>query len=361
MDDFSIPSLNESKNEWSIRLVNILTDHIIDGFKSIFNEAWNLCKSNDEIEKYLMTFQNLISNIPQWSDTLIEAEKDRIIEKSNCSYIEDLLTCVHIIQLKALTCVRVSSEQKKVDLDIPKLTFFIHKVYITIARKLYVNIYLFERNIPPLEIQKHNREFEVIVKECIMNTIRDNIPIDNILRAYIDETEEINVDEKEEIVSVKNLDENEKKEEEDKETQEEEKRKLEEERKQLEEDKKAQEEEKQKLEEDKKAQEEEKQKLEEDKKKDETIKFTKEELATSLTNEESSISFNPQTESMTLDGKLSHDDLKNEASPQLYDDDDDDDDEKLKIGEEVNLNGIIEDESNKESEDDPILNIEVLN
>ena len=121
MDDYSIASLNESKNEWCIRLVNILTYHIIDGFKSIFSEAWKICKDDDEMEKYLMTFQNLLSKIPEWNETIIETERSRIIEKSNCNYIEDLLTCVHIIQLKALTCVRVSSQQKKIDLEIPNL------------------------------------------------------------------------------------------------------------------------------------------------------------------------------------------------------------------------------------------------
>ena len=47
MDDYSIASLNESKNEWCIRLVNILTYHIIDGFKSIFSEAWKICKEQN--------------------------------------------------------------------------------------------------------------------------------------------------------------------------------------------------------------------------------------------------------------------------------------------------------------------------
>ena len=40
---------------------------------------------------------------------------------------------------------------------------------------------------------------EYIIKECILNTIRENIPIEQILRAYIDEAEEteIIVEEKE--------------------------------------------------------------------------------------------------------------------------------------------------------------------
>jgi len=38
MDDFRIASLQESRNEWVSRLVNILTPHIMDGFKFIFTE-----------------------------------------------------------------------------------------------------------------------------------------------------------------------------------------------------------------------------------------------------------------------------------------------------------------------------------
>ena len=38
MDDFSISTLYESKNEWGGRLITILTPLIIDGYKSIFEE-----------------------------------------------------------------------------------------------------------------------------------------------------------------------------------------------------------------------------------------------------------------------------------------------------------------------------------
>lgn len=376
MDDYSIASLNESKNEWCIRLVNILTYHIIDGFKSIFSEAWKICKDDDEMEKYLMTFQNLLSKIPEWNETIIETERTRIIEKSNCNYIEDLLTCVHIIQLKALTCVRVSSQQKKIDLEIPKLDSFIHKVYINIARKLYINIYLFERNIPPLEMQKRNREFELIVKESIMNTVRDNIPIDNILRAYIDETEELNVSEQEEIIKVNNLETDEEKEKAEKQAQEDEKRK--EEQEEL--DRKKEE----------LVKKEEELKKAEDLKKEEDLKINdkpsiiinkdnvntgitidkKDTLkeATTLDDSETidipnKISFNPTTEAVSIDGTKETNDLINDPPikpPTLYDDEDDGD--KIKIGDSLNLDNLIsEDLSDKKMNlSNPSLDIEVL-
>ena len=197
MDDFSVMSLSESKNEWCARLLNILTPSVIQGVKSIFDEAWKLCQDNKETDKYLMTFQNFLTRVPKWNSTIIDNEKTRIIETSGCTYLEELVTCVHIIQLKALTCVRVGSKQKKIDINVPVVSDFIHKIYIHVARKIYTNIYLFEKNIAPLLIQKNNREIEITVKECILNAIRDSVPVEHILRAYMDETEEQDVEVKE--------------------------------------------------------------------------------------------------------------------------------------------------------------------
>lgn len=193
MDDFNVSSLHESKNEWGARLLTILTPLIIEGFRSIFDESLTLCRSNGEMDKYLMTFQNLIARIPKWNANIIETEKKRIIEKSCCNYLEDLVTCVHIIQLKLLTAMRVGQKQKKIDINIPKLDDFIHKAYVNVARKIYKNVYLFEINTMPLQVQKHNRELEIIVQECILNAVRESIPIESILRAYMDETVEEDV------------------------------------------------------------------------------------------------------------------------------------------------------------------------
>ena len=190
MDDYSITSLTESKNEWCARLVSILTPTIIQGIKSIFDESIKLCNENDEDNKYLMTFQNLLSQIPQWNPNTIELERKRIEQVSGCKYLEELVTCVHIIQLKALSCIRVGQKQKKIDIDVPSIDKFIHQVYINTARKLYTNIYLFEKDLFPLQIQKNNRELEILAKEAILTTIRDNIPVEQILRVYMDETEE---------------------------------------------------------------------------------------------------------------------------------------------------------------------------
>ena len=190
MYDFNTNVLSEARNEYSSRLLNILTPLVIEGFNSIFKEAYDLCVKNEEHTKYLMTFQNFLTRVPKWNQEIINVETNRIVTTSKCGYLDDILTCVHITQLKILTSIRVSSKQKKIDIDIPKLPDFIHKVYIECARKLYKNVYLFEKHIMPLQQQKNMRECEIIIRECILKVIGDNMPVEKILRAYIDQTEE---------------------------------------------------------------------------------------------------------------------------------------------------------------------------
>ena len=202
MDDFVISNLNESRNEWCSRLVSIFTPLVVEGIRSIFNESWKICVENDEANKYLMTFQNLLSRIPKWNNVIVEEERKRIVERSGCNYLEDLITCVHIIQLKVLTCIRVGNKQKKIDISIPKLDVFIHKIYINVARSVYKNVYLFEKNISPLQYQKNNRELEQIVQESILTAIRESIPTEAIIRAYMDESTE-----QEEEVIIENIEE----------------------------------------------------------------------------------------------------------------------------------------------------------
>ena len=79
---------------------------------------------------------------------------------------------------------------KKIDISIPELQSFVHKVYIHTARKCYSNVYLFDIKITPLQKQKNNRELEQIIQECILTTIRESIPTEEIIRAYLDESEE---------------------------------------------------------------------------------------------------------------------------------------------------------------------------
>jgi hypothetical protein len=203
MDDFQLTTLNDTRSEYSAILISKITPCIVQGIFSIYKEAVKLCEENDENEKYLMTFQNFLGRVTKWSSEIIDKETERIVNTCGCSYLEDLLTCVHVTQLKILTTIRVGQKQKKIDIDIPKLNRFIHSVYIDVARRIYKNVYLFEKNILPLQKQKNLREIELLVKESILHCIRESMPIETILRSYLDETIEDDVEQvKEDVEEV---------------------------------------------------------------------------------------------------------------------------------------------------------------
>lgn len=191
MDENNITSLTEAQYEWALRLVHILHPLIYEGIHVIYNEAVDLCTKSEEEEKYLMTFQNFLSRIPKWSEEIIQKEVNRIVDKSGCSYLTDLITCVHITHLKILTSIRTGKTQKKIDITIPKLGAFVHKVYINLSRALYSNVYLFDKDTPPLVYQKNKAEFNKMIKTAILDSIRESIPVEQLLRSYLDESSDL--------------------------------------------------------------------------------------------------------------------------------------------------------------------------
>lgn len=204
MDDFHLSSLTESRNEYSMLLLSKLCPAIYQGFDSIFNDTISLCEENDEEDKYLMTFQNFLARVPKWNDDLVNKEVERIKEETNCSYLEELLNCVYITQLKILTNVRTNQKEQKVSMDIASLHAFVHKVYTECARRLYKNAFLYELDVLPLQKQKNKREMENIINESIMHVIRSNMPIETILKSYLEENEEeVELEEEEEAIEKK--------------------------------------------------------------------------------------------------------------------------------------------------------------
>ena len=176
--------LVETKNEYTIQLVNILSPHIFEGFESIYLESRKIIKKGEE-NKILKAFQQFIKRIPQWNNNLIETETKRIAASSRCDFLHNLLKAVIKSNIILLTNNNIKNEDiDKKFLDIP-LSKFIHKCYIECARQFYTSPYLFFHDVKPIDKKRNQRDCNDLIKSSIKEAIRKMLPVQHILSKYL--------------------------------------------------------------------------------------------------------------------------------------------------------------------------------
>lgn len=194
-----IDVLVDAKNEYTKQLISILTEPFLNGLISIYDEAKIVCNEGGYTE--LQQFQILLSNIPKWTQETLEMECERIVEESHCEWLEDLLTAIFVSHTKILTTIRTNNKNRKINLTIPRVDVFIHKVYLEMAHDFWKVPYLLDDlNVTGIAYQKHLQECETRIQVCIENTIRKLVPIQDILKKYITTNEDEEEEETDAIV-----------------------------------------------------------------------------------------------------------------------------------------------------------------
>tara|TARA_B110000114_G_C15044013_1_gene378408 strand:- start:394 stop:1374 length:981 start_codon:yes stop_codon:yes gene_type:complete len=171
--------LVDTKKEFSIYLINNLAPEISKGIFSIYFNCKNRVEQNNNI---LISFQQVLSEVPNWNNNVIYTETNRI--KNKISYIEDLLTSVFISNMRLLCSIK--NKNKQIKIKVPKLEVFIHKCYIEVAKEFWSYTYLFNENINKLEVQKNKKHIEIIIKNSIEEVIRKLLPLKTILKDYLE-------------------------------------------------------------------------------------------------------------------------------------------------------------------------------
>jgi len=200
MEEGSVAVLVDAKEEYTKQLISILKACIYQGIKSIYMDAKDICHQDNSPDNVLMVFQDLLSRIPKWSQDIINKEYERITSVSKCDYIDDLLKVVYVSHIKVLTIVHSAQKNKKISLKVPSGSHFIHLCYIECAREFWKDPYFFSDRVSKYEHQKNMRDSEAMIAECIMETIRKQLPVRHILKEFLNEPdEEIEENEEEDI------------------------------------------------------------------------------------------------------------------------------------------------------------------
>jgi hypothetical protein len=200
MSESNLAVLTEAKAEYTKQLINILRSNIYQGIKSIYNDAKEICSQRNALDDVLIVFQELLSRIPKWSQEIIDKEFKRVEDNSSCDWLEDLITAVFISHTKVLTLVNQGRQNRKINIKIPKPSHFMHLCYIECAREIWRDPYLFSDRLQPSQYQKNMRDSESIISNAISETIRNQLPVKNILKEYLGAGN--NSDDEEEVAQV---------------------------------------------------------------------------------------------------------------------------------------------------------------
>lgn len=161
-----------------------------------------------EPKRALWQFQTYLNDIHDWNMERVRQEIQRIHSNSGCDYMEDLLTAVFIAHTKVLTAIRLSSNNKKVEINIPKVDHFLFKVLCETSKLLWSSTYLFRDGISGIEKQQNYRTIETILNEGILQAVRSLVPVKSILKDFVsqdtkeDSDEEDVQEEKKEEIAV---------------------------------------------------------------------------------------------------------------------------------------------------------------
>jgi len=172
-------------------LGSLIVAPVAEGFWSIQKSAKELCDRNSQKDQILRTFQNLVTKIPEWSDSTLATEVERIENVTKCEYLDDLIMGVFISYMKSFASLHYQSSSKEVEInfDRPSIAKFIHELYIHSARKLWQTAYLLNTDLPAETHARNRQEVEKIIGECLEHVIRSFLPWKAITKKYFHNTD----------------------------------------------------------------------------------------------------------------------------------------------------------------------------
>lgn len=136
-------------------------------------------------KRSLWQFQTYLNEIHDWNMEKVNNEIHTIYTNCGCDYLDDLLTAVFIAHTKVLTAIRLSSNKKKIEINVPKVEHFLFKVLCETSKLLWSSTYLFREDISGIEKQQNYRNIEGILNEGILQAVRSLVPVKSILKDFV--------------------------------------------------------------------------------------------------------------------------------------------------------------------------------
>lgn len=181
----SVSLYSEARNEYLKQLSTWIVPPIVEFFRNEYSSI----VAREGHKRAMAIFQEFCATVPKWNQDIIETNVNTLLENCRCDYIEELMTAVFIAHTKMLTAIRVNSKQKKLQITLPKLDHFLHRIFVECARSFWKAPFLFSEELLPIERQKNILQLESMATEALSGAVRSLLPVKTILRDYMNDDE----------------------------------------------------------------------------------------------------------------------------------------------------------------------------
>ena len=178
----SLDNIIKYNDECVIKFTSLINNEMKNGIQSIYNETK---KNNKDRKKILKEFQTNLSNIPKWSQKIIDDEYNRLKVLSKCDYFDDLIKNIFKSYFKVLFLLK----KKREKLVVPSSTNVIHQCYISIARNIWKQPNLFYHKFDKKHIQNNHKLINKVIEQSIKLAIKELLPFKEILNNYLENDE----------------------------------------------------------------------------------------------------------------------------------------------------------------------------
>ncbi|ABT15051.1 hypothetical protein NY2A_B652R [Paramecium bursaria Chlorella virus NY2A] len=159
-----------AKDEYVNQIADIMAPFVIN----VINTMYTTAKKNASFGKFTRDFQRKLKEIPLWNQSLIDAQTVAISNKYK--YFPELVAAVFVSYVKILSSVKIHSHKPHIQLKLPADDVFVHHVYINVAKNFYMDPALVKA---PRDVRL------ALVRNAVETTVRELLPIEQILRAYL--------------------------------------------------------------------------------------------------------------------------------------------------------------------------------
>jgi hypothetical protein len=178
----SVSLYSEARNEYLKQLATWIVPPLVEFFRNEYNTI-----AAKEGKRAMSIFQSWCSEVPRWNQDIIDSNVTLILDTCRCDYVQELMTAVFIAHTKMLTAIRVSSKNKKLQINLPKLNHFLHRVFVECARSFWKAPFLFSDELSLIEKQKNVLQAESMCIEALSGAVRSLLPVKSILQDYLNE------------------------------------------------------------------------------------------------------------------------------------------------------------------------------